>query len=314
MSLAAKEKWRKRIVAFLRTVLLIGIAYVILQPLFYRLSTALMSIEDLYDQSVRWIPRKPTLRNFRLMWEHMEYPIAFARSFFLAALTSVLQLFTCSMVGYGLARFKFPGSSIIFGLAIFTLMIPPQLIMTPSYLNFRFFDFFGLLRGKPLNLTGTYWPFILMSLTCTGFRCGLYIFIVRQFFRGMPKELEEAAYIDGAGPLTTFWRVMIPGAIPGLITTFLFSFVWQWNDYLYVTTFMAGRNCLPQALEGAASRVAKAIDEADALASTSGFLDDHFYSLINNAGMLMVIVPLLILYIFLQRYFVESVERTGIVG
>jgi multiple sugar transport system permease protein len=77
---------------------------------------------------------------------------------------------------------------------------------------------------------------------------------------------------------------------------------------------MAGRNFLPQALEGAASRVAKAIDEADALASSSGFLDDHFYSLINNAGMLMVILPLLILYIILQRYFVESVERTGIVG
>ena len=102
----------------------------------------------------------------------------------MAALTSVLQLFTCSMVGYGLARFKFPGSQIIFGLAIFTLMIPPQLIMTPSYLNFRFFDFFGLLKGQPLNLTGTYWPFILMSLTGTGFRCGLYIFIMRQFFRG----------------------------------------------------------------------------------------------------------------------------------
>ena len=82
MSLAAKEKWRKRVVALLRTVLLIGIAYVILQPLIYRFSTALMSMEDLYDQSVRWIPRKPTLRNFRLMWEHMDYVNAFGRSFF----------------------------------------------------------------------------------------------------------------------------------------------------------------------------------------------------------------------------------------
>lgn len=314
MSLAAKERWRKRIVALLRTVLLIGIAYVILLPLIYRFSTALMSIEDLYDQSVRWLPRKPTLRNFRLMWEHMEYPAAFARSLFLAALTSGLQLVTCSMVGYGLARFNFPGNKLVFGLAIFTLMIPPQLIMTPTYLNFRFFDLLGLLRGRSLNLIGTYWPFILMGLTGTGFRCGLCIFIMRQFFRGMPKELEEAAYIDGAGPLATFWRVMIPGAVPGLVTTFLFSFVWQWNDYLYVTTFMAGRNFLPQALEGAATKVHKAIDEASALAASSGFLDDHFYSLINNAGMLLVILPLLILYIFLQRYFVESVERTGIVG
>ncbi len=130
----------------------------------------------------------------------------------------------------------------------------------------------------------------------------------------MPRALEEAAYIDGAGLFTTFWRVMIPGAIPGLITTFLFSFVWQWNDYLYVTTFNSGGKFLPQSLEAAATKVAAAVNETDALASTSGFLDDHFYSLINNAGMVLVIVPLLILYILLQRYFVESVERTGIVG
>lgn len=314
MHLASKEMWRKRVVAFFRTLLLIGIAYVILLPLMHRISTALMSIEDLYDQSVRWIPRNPTLRNFRLMWEHMEYPLAFARSFFLATMTSLLQIVTCSMVAYGLARFEFPGNKLIFGLAIFTLMIPPQVIMTPSYLNFRFFDFLGLLKDNPLNLIGTYWPFVLMAATGTGFRCGLYIFIMRQFFKGMPRALEEAAYIDGAGVFTTFWRVMIPGAIPGLVTTFLFSFVWQWNDYLYVTTFMAGRNFLPQALEGAATKVHRAINEADALASTSGFLDDHFYSLINNAGMVLVIVPLLLLYIILQRYFVESVERTGIVG
>lgn len=313
MSIAMREKLKTMFGALLRTVLLIGICYVILLPIFHRLSTALMSIEDLYDQSVRWIPRSPTLRNFRLVWEHMDYVRALGQTFFLSMFTSVLQLAACSMVGYGLARFQFPGSGIIFGLAIFTLIVPPQLIMVPMYLNFRFFDLLGFLK-TPINLIGTYWPFAFMSGTATGFRCGLYIFIMRQFFKGMPKALEEAAYIDGAGLFTTFVRVMLPGAVPGLIVTFLFSFVWQWNDYLYVTQFMPGKNFLPQALEGAAVKVARAIDEADALASTSGFLDDHFYSLINNAGMILVIVPLLILYLFLQRYFVESIERTGIVG
>ncbi|NLM39411.1 MAG: carbohydrate ABC transporter permease [Firmicutes bacterium] len=313
MSIAMRERLKKTFYSLLRTVLLIGICYVILLPIIHRLSTALMSIEDLYDQSVRWIPRNPTLRNFRLVWEHMDYVRSLGRTFFLSAFTSALNLAACAMVGYGLARFRFPGSGIIFGLAIFTLVVPPQLIMVPMYLNFRFFNLLGLLR-EPINLIGTYWPFALMSGTATGFRCGLYIFIMRQFFRGMPKALEEAAYIDGAGLFTTFIRVMLPGAVPGLLVTFLFSFVWQWNDYLYVTQFMPGQSFLPQALEGAANKVARAIDEADALASTSGFLDDHFYSLINNAGMLLVIVPLLILYLFLQRYFVESIERTGIVG
>lgn len=314
MTLATKHKLKGYFVSFLRTVMLIGICYVIILPLIHRLSTALMPIEDLYDQSVRWIPRSPTLENFRLVWEHMGYVDAFGNSFKLATISSVLQVGACTMVGYGLARFKFPGSKIIFAMAILTLMVPPQLIMVPMYLNFRFFDVFGLLGDKALNLIGTYWPFALMSLTGTGFRNGLYIFIMRQFFRGLPRELEEAAYIDGAGLLTTFFGVMLPGSIPGLVVTFLFSFVWQWNDYLYVTNFMAGKNFLPQALEGAATKVQLAIDEASALASTSGFLDDHFYSLINNAGMILVILPLLLLYVFLQRYFVESIERTGIIG
>lgn len=301
-------------ISFMRAVLLIGICYVILLPLIHRLSTALMPIEDLYDQSVRWIPRTPTLRNFRLVWEHMEYPRALTNTFLLSFTTSLLQVASCTMVAYGLARFRFPGSGLIFAMAIFTLVVPPQLVVVPVYLNFRFFNLMGLLGENSFNLIGKYWPFVLLSLTATGFRNGLYIFIMRQFFRGMPRELEEAAVIDGAGIFTTFLRVMLPGSVPGLIVAFLFSFVWQWNDYLYVTMFMSSRNFLPQALEGVAPKVNRALSEADALTVTSGFMDDHFYSLINNAGMLLVILPLLILYLFVQRYFVESVERTGIVG
>ena len=301
-------------ISVLRTVLLIGICYIILIPLIHRVSTALMSFEDLYDQSVRWIPRRPTMRNFQLVWIHMEYVKAFVNTFLLSMTTSLIQVTVCTMVGYGLARFRFPGSGLIFGMAIFTLIVPPQLIVVPMYLNFRFFNLAGLLGSHSINLIGTYWPFILLSLTATGFRNGLYIFIMRQFFRGLPRELEEAAIIDGAGMFRTFISVMLPGSVPGLIVAFLFSFVWQWNDYLYVTTLMANKTFLPQALESAAPRVARAIDEANALAATTGMLDNHFYSLINNAGMLLVVLPLLILYLFMQRYFVESIERTGIVG
>ena len=183
------------------------------------------------------------------------------------------------MVGYGLARFRFPGSGLIFAMAIFTLIVPPQLVVVPMYLNFRFFNLAGLLGENTFNLIGTYWPFILMSLTATGFRNGLYIFIMRQFFRGLPRELEEAAYIDGAGMFRTFFRVMLPGSVPGLIVAFLFSFVWQWNDYLYVTTLMANQTFLPQALEGAASRRARAIDEANAQAAATGMLSTITFTL-----------------------------------
>jgi len=314
MNPATVRRLNEWTVSVLRTILLIGICYIILLPLINRLSTALMSVEDLYDQSVRWIPRNPTFRNFQLVWVHMEYVKAFTNSFLLALTTSVLQVASCTLVGYGLARFRFPGNGLIFAAAIFTLIVPPQLVIVPMYLNFRFFNFMGLLGENSINLIGTYWPFILTSLTGTGFRNGLYIFIMRQFFRGMPRELEEAAFIDGAGLFRTFFRVMLPGSVPGLIVAFLFSFVWQWNDYLYVTTFMSNRTFLPQALEAAPGRIGRMLSQTDALASSSGFLDNHFYSLINNAGMLLIILPLLILYIFMQRHFVESIERTGIVG
>ena len=150
----------------------------------------------------------------------------------------------------------------------------------------------------------TYWPFILLSLTGNGLRNGLFIFIMRQFFRGMPRELEDAAYVDGAGALKTFSAVMLPGAIPALVIVFLFSFVWQWNDYFYSGMLMSNSKILPVMLD----KLAMATVGTDVEAHM------HYVSLINNAGSLLFMAPLLVLYVFMQRYFVESIERTGLVG
>lgn len=273
-----------------------------------------MTVEELYDQSVKWIARTPTLSNYRQCWVYMKYPQALFNTFSLTMVVSILQLASCTFIGYGLARFRWAGSGLLLGLAVFTLIVPPQMIRIPLYLNFRFFDLFGILKGNPINIVGTYWPFILTAITGSGFRNGLYIYIMRQIFRGMPKELEEAAYVDGGGLITTFFRVMLPSAVSGLVVVFLFSFVWQWNDYFYTTMFMSGQNFLPQALEQVASLASKAIRGTDAIAVTSGLVEDNFNTVINNTGMIMVITPLLVIYLLMQNYFVESVERTGLVG
>jgi len=297
-----------------RAAVLIGISFVIIQPMLTRLATSMMNVEELYDQSVKWIARNPTLNNYRLCWVHMNYPQALLNTFTLTITVSVLQLASCTYIGYGLARFKWKGSGILMALAIFTLVVPPQMIRIPLYLHFRFFDLFGIFKEQPLNLVGTYWPFVLTSITGSGFRNGLYIYIMRQFFKGMPKELEEAAYVDGGGFLTTFFRVMLPSAVPGMVVVFLFSFVWQWNDYFYTTMFMSGKNFLPQALEAVAGKAAAEVRGQDMVAVTSGLLQDNFNTVVNNAGMIMVITPLLLIYLIMQRYFVESIERTGLVG
>jgi multiple sugar transport system permease protein len=287
-----------------RAVLVIGICFVIVYPVFIKVTSSLMTLEDIVDSSARWLPIKPSFAGFRLAYELMNYPRSLLNSLWLAILVGVLQLASCSLVGYGLARFKFRGNGIIFGLAVFTLMVPQQMISIPLYLNFRFFNFFGM-SDRPINLLNTFWPFALTSGTAVGFRNGLLIFIMRQFFKGMPKDLEEAAYVDGAGPFKAFFTVMLPSAIPAMVIVFLFSFVWQWNDYLLTLTFLRNSETLPIALQMLPERYF-------ALEDSNGVT--QYSTILNNAGSLMLMAPLILLYAVAQRFFLESVARTGIVG
>jgi len=298
--------WMSLAWSFTRTILIAGICFIIIYPLLVKFSSSLMSVEDLFDLTVRWVPKRfdfqSIVGNYRIVFDEMNYPRAFLNSTALALLVSLLQMASCTVVGYGFARFQFFGSNILFALVILTLLVPPQMVMIPLFLNFRFFDFFGLLKN-PINLLGTYWPFVLTSITSMGLKNGLFIYIMRQFFKGMPKSLEEAALVDGAGQIRIFFTIMLPGAAPALLIVFLFSFVWQYNDLFLTTLYMReSRTLLPFMLE----RLTLVFDKMD--------YSDEYISVMINTGMIMFIAPLLILYAFLQRYFVESIERTGIVG
>ena len=180
------------------------------------------------------------MNNFLDAIRIMDYWETLFNTFALSVTTTVLTA-ACALAGYGFARLKFKGSQLLFACVILTILVPPTTILIPIYLNLKDFTLMGLIpliTGKSVNLLNSYWPFILTSLTANSLKAGLYIFIFRQFFRGIPKEVEEAAYIDGAGVGTTFTRIMMPNAIPAVITTTLFSFVWQWNDSFYTTTYL----------------------------------------------------------------------------
>ncbi len=292
--------------SLIRAIIILGISYLILLPLLTKISSAFMQEIDMYDPTVKWIPRNFTLENFVIAWEYMKFPVAFWNSSVLTILVSVFQLISCTLIGYGFARYDFKGSSFLFGVVIFMLIVPPQVISTSLYLNFRFFDVFGLLPDGGLNLINTSWPLLLLAITGTGYKNGLFIYIARQFFKGMPKELEESAYVDGAGPLRTFYRIMLPGAIPILIVIFLFSFVWQWNDHYFTSLYMAGQTILPVTLRALAQNYANIGPDLP--------ITLPIVTILENTGMLMFILPLLLLYAFMQRHFVESISRTGIVG
>ena len=292
---------------FTRAVLIIGICFIVLYPILLKLSIAFKAKEDVFDSSVVWIPRHITLDNIKISLDLLKYFEAATNTFILSTGASILQLISCALAGYGFARLKFRGRSLFFAIVVFTIVIPPQTIMAPTYLHYRFFDVFGLYQlftgQHGVNLLETFWPFFLSSALAMGMKNGLYIFIFRQFFRALPKELEEAAYVDGAGILKTFFRVILPCTVPAVVTVVLFSFVWQWNDSYFTNLYMANSTTLSKMLSILIPSIRSGVT-----------IEMSYISILVSTATLLAIAPIIVLYMFAQRYFVESVERTGVVG
>ena len=153
-----------------------------------------------------------------------------------------------------------------------------------------------------INLCNTYFPLVLLSLGGLAFKNGLYIFLLRQFFRGIPDELEESAYMDGSGPLRTFFQIILPVSIPMMITVFLFAFCWQWTDDFYTGLFFNSTNV---------NLLVKIVDIPSSLKMDYAG-QDLYYSAIRNTCGLMIILPLVVLYAFCQRFLVQGIEHSGI--
>jgi multiple sugar transport system permease protein len=305
--------WRHKIsvwmVNILKIILFVGLSYVLLRPVLFMLSTALKSREDLIDPTVVWIPKHPTLENFILAFKSLNYFNAFKNSLITSIIPALFNVIACSMIGYGLARFKFKERELIFALILFTLIVPPQVLLIPLYVFYQRFDILGIIRlikGEPLNLLNSYYPIILPTILGGGLRSGLFIYIFRQFFRGMSKELEEAAYVDGASPFQTYLRIFIPNSIPAIVTVFLFSVVWHWNDVFEPSVFIGDFDKYTLSLNLANIR--------SIITGGTQIFDPLLILPPQYAGAILVILPMLIFYIFTQRFFVESVERTGIIG
>jgi multiple sugar transport system permease protein len=294
-----------------RTVLLAGLSFVLLYPVLYMFSMAFRPVDEVLDAAVIWVPKTFTLNIISHAMELMEYGKSVLQTIRISVVSSLVQLATACLAGYGFARFRFKGKPLLFALLILTIVIPPQTTIIPLYLQNQFFDFlflgnFGRLLGGQVwtvNLIDTAWSLYLPAFFANGIRSGLIIYIFRQFFSGMPKELEDAAYIDGAGPVSTFLRVMAPNAGVAFLTVFLFSIVWYWNDYYYASMFLVYENTLAIKL----SRMTMAL--------IVEFGNNYFISIpYLQAGCLLTIAPVLAVYLIFQRYFTESIERTGIVG
>ena len=302
--------------SILKLFVMTGLSFIILYPVYKMFASAFMSKLDMLDSSVFLIPKNFSVYSFMISANMIGYLESLRNSLFLSVTIALIQLITCTMVGYGFARFHFPFKRILFALVIFTFVVPPQLYMSSLFIRFKFFDLFGimsLLTGSPLNLIdASYTPLYLLSLTGNGIKNGLFIYIFRQAFRNLPKELEEAAYVDGAGVFRVFAGIMLPNLTAVVITVGLFSLVWQYNDSFYSGFLLRSPNLLVlqyNILYHWDVRYLPNYGLTDA-----EIYNPVFATSVRSAAALIIIAPVVGIYMSVQRFFTESLERSGITG
>lgn len=310
-----KKTTRKIVTGVLKAIFLMGFCFVILYPILTMISKAFMERNDIFDNTVILIPKHFTMQNFQIAVILLDYWKSLGNTLTLSLLVTVLETASCLLVGYGFARYRFKLKGLFMALVIFTIIVPPSLILYPMYVQFKLFDPLGivsLLHGEEISLIGTYWPFSLLAVTAMGTKNGLFILIFTQFFRNMPKEFEEAAFIDGAGSFKTFLKIMLPNAQTAIVTVALFGFLWQYNDLSYTTVFLQGKSVFSNTFYNL-SRFTGQIYEILGTNQYDMTLS-MYYPLVMSTGVLLILLPLILMFLVAQKFFVESIERVGIVG
>ena len=315
--LKASNTWIKGIVSVFKFILMLGVSYVILFPFFSKIAGSFMSKSDVVDATVSLIPKSFTLDIYKYVITENMYFKAFFNTLLIALVCALIQTFVACLVGYGLAKFKFKGSGVVMALVIATMLIPHTTLELSMIRHFNSFELghimsfenkglFELILGKRVSLENTFWPLVILSATGLALKNGLYIYLMRQFFKGVPDELEESAYVDGSGTFRTFLQIILPLSVPMMITIFLFSFSWQWTDQFYIGMFITDAEkiwLMPDI---------KTVPES--LYDPNFGAASLYNNIIYNTVGIMIILPLVIMYLFCQRFLVQGIERSGLVG
>lgn len=293
-----KEKtWKSRIGKAIIILLLIDIGFVYLYPIIYMVSTALMPTSDLVNPTVNWVPTYLDFSNFANVFKTLEYPKTFLNTVILAGAASILQTMSCAMAGYALARFRVPFKRFWMAALILVFIVPTSLILVPQYVLFNNY-----------HLIGTLWSVLMPAILGQGLKSSLFVLIFMQSFASYPKAYDEAAQLDGAGLLQVFFKVALPMARGAIVLCLLFSFVWYWNETEKAGMYLNGNfMTLPLQLE-----------QFDALygssAAAAGSVMNRLNERVQMAATLLVILPLVLLYLVMQKQFIKSVEEAGITG
>jgi len=241
-----------------RYVFLISISFIVFRPIFIMLMRSLALEDDVMTLSFVWLPLNYTFTNFqKLIVLYPHFVPLFKYTGIITLGSTALSLVTCSITGYGLSRYKFKGSGIVFMLAIITYIFPLYMASLPRYVQFHGFDFLGLGQlarifnnGQPLtiNVIDSYWVYFIPAAFGVGINSGLMIYLFYAFFKAMPAELEEAARVDGAGEWRALLHIVLPMSRSAIITVALFSFLNGWGDFIFALTLLSGTEIAPTTL------------------------------------------------------------------
>lgn len=280
--------------------LLIVIGFVFVYPLLYMLAVSLMSNVDLVDSSIRWIPSTLYFDNFKLAFRSLELPESLLISMFIAGISTLSVALASALIGYGLARFEFPGKKLVFGLMLFSYIMPKTLFFIPTYQIFT-----------SLKLNGKLLALILPAISGQGLQGALFILIFYQFFKMIPKSIEEAAIIDGASSWKIFYKISLRMVTPAFIITFVYGFAIYWNETFLISTYLSGKfKTIPMLLRNLESQYNSQLGGMDpSMNPNLTFTEAKAF-----AGAILSIIPLMVFYIIVQRWFVESIDQTGIAG
>ena len=294
-----------------RIVMLSAIGYLVIFPLIYIISNSLKTPEAFKNPLVVWLTTSVSFNSYKLAFQALDYSKSIVSTVVYEIVSALLEVASCAVAAYGLSRFDFKGKKIFMAFLLLMIIVPEQMIVLPNTVSYSDFSFFGITTvvnkifgtNIRLNILDTVLPFWMPSIFGVGLKSGILIYIYMQFFKGLPKELEEAAWIDGAGPYKTFLSIALPSSSVVIFTVLVFSVIWHWNDYSYAVMYVN-------------ENFTTAVKLSDIVTTLQGM--GYYNSDVANgiilAACFIFIFPVLLLYIAVQNKFIKSIDRVGITG
>ena len=282
--------------------LLCALSFIFLYPFITMITKSLMTDDDLYNITVKWLPSSPTWSNYDIAFRRMRFRAYVWNNILVGCVATVGHMFSCALTGYAFARYKFRGKSILFFIVILMMIVPVQVLIFPLY---KQYSDWGWLNS--------FLPLVVPTFFGMGLNGGFFIFLFRQFFMGLPYEMEEAARVDGCGPIRTYARIMLPMAQAPLLVCGVLSLVWHWNDYFEPGVYINNPSfrMLPSVLP---NLYALLNQENHTMIQVNDLEGIVFNEAMLMAATFLCILPIMIAYLFLQRRFMEGVERSGLTG